>query len=229
MISTGDALEEIIQIYPFIEEGLSKGIINYSAFAREVRPQIEKRLYKDVKEGAIIMALKRINERLAKRSSKKSNINLTDLTVRSNLSEYTFLNSETLPRQTSELFNKILNEKDILCALSEGVRETTFVISSGLTNDMEKVFEEETLVAKFHNLSSITIRLPKEASYIPGVYYQILKMLAWENINIIEVLSTLSELTTVFDEKDVDRAFSALKNLNTLSAKSRPVTRNPKC
>lgn len=217
MTSIKDALEEIIQGYPFIEEGLSRGIINYSAYAREIKPQIEKRLYKSVKEGAIVMALKRISEQLSKKRSKISDVNLTDLTVRSNLSEYTFLNSETLPKRTSELFSQISNEKDILCALSEGIRETTFIVNSGLTNDIEKIFDKETLVAKFHHLSSITIRLPKEVVYIPGVYYQVLKRLAWENINVIEVLSTYTELTIIFEEKNVDKAFSALKNLNNLS------------
>lgn len=217
MISIKDALEEVIQDYPFIEEGLSKGIINYSAYAREIKPQIEKRLYKTVKEGAIVMALKRISEHLAKKRVKRSDINLTDLTVRSNISEYTFLNSETLPGRTSELFNEIMSKKDVLCALSEGVRETTFIISSELTNDMEKIFDKETLVAKFHNLSSVTIRLPEEVVYIPGVYYQILKRLAWENINIVEILSTYTELTIIFEEKNVEKAFSALKNLSNLS------------
>ena len=55
MISISDALEEIIKNYPFIEEGLSRDLINYSAFAREVKPQIEKRLYKNIKEGAIVI------------------------------------------------------------------------------------------------------------------------------------------------------------------------------
>lgn len=214
MISIKDALGEIIQGYPFIEEGLSRRIINYSAYAREIKPQIENRLYKSVKEGAIVMALKRISEQLAKKRTKRNDINLTDLTVRSNLSEYTFLNSGTLPKRSSELFSQILNEKDILCTLSEGIRETTFIVSAGLTNDIEKIFEEETLVAKFHNLSSITIRLPKEVVYIPGVYYQVLKRLAWENINVIEVLSTYTELTIIFEEKDVEKAFSALKKLS---------------
>lgn len=214
MISIKDTLEVVIQGYPFIEEGLSKGIINYSAYAREVKPQIEERLYKSVKEGAIVMALKRISEQLAKKRTERNDINLTDLTVKSNLSEYTFLNSETLPKKTVELFSQILNEKGIFSALSEGIRETTFIVSAGLINDIEKLFEEETLVAKFHNLSSITIRLPKEVVYIPGVYYQVLKRLAWENINVIEVLSTYTELTIIFEEKDVEKAFSALKKLS---------------
>ena len=217
MISINDALSDIISSFPFVEEGLSKRIINYSAFAREIRPQIEKKLYKPVTEGAIVMALKRISDKLIKQTSKKNNINLSDLTVRSNLSEYTFLNSITLPERISELFSTIRSKKDSLCTLSEGIRETTFVVSSDLVSDIESNLKTESLVVKFQNLSAITIRLPKEVVYIPGVYYQILKMLAWENINVIEVLSAYTELTIVIDNKDVDKAFSILKNLNNHS------------
>lgn len=214
MISINDALRDIILGYPLVEEGLSKGIINYSAFAREIRPQIEKKLYKPVTEGAIVMALKRISDKLINRTSKKDNINLSDLTVRSNLSEYTFLNSATLSERISELFNRIRSRKDSICTLSEGIRETTFVISSELVGDLESILKTESLVVKFQNLSTVTIRLPKEVVSIPGVYYQILKMLAWQNINIIEVLSAYTELTIVIDNKDIDKAFSILKNIN---------------
>lgn len=214
MISINDALMDIIQGYPLIEEGLSKGLINCSAYAREIRPQIEKKLYKPVTDGAIVMALKRISNKLIKQTSKKTSVNLSDLTVRSNLSEYTFLNSATLPEKISELFNRIRGRKDSFCTLSEGIRETTLVISSELVGDLESILKTESLVMKFQNLSTITIRLPKEVVYIPGVYYQILKMLAWQNINVIEVLSAYTELTIVIDNKDIDKAFSVLKNLN---------------
>ena len=95
MISISDALNEIIPNYPFIEEGLAKGIVNYSAFARIIKPAIEKRLYKNIKEGAIVMALKRISSKLVKPSALVA-VNLSDITVRSNLSEFTFQNSQTL-------------------------------------------------------------------------------------------------------------------------------------
>ncbi len=113
MISISDALSEIIQRYPFIEEGLSKGLINYSAFAREIKPEIESKLYKSVKEGAIVMALKRISGNLKKQSMPKNSLNLTDLTVRSNLTEFTFLNSEFLADRQRELFNSLENKRDV--------------------------------------------------------------------------------------------------------------------
>lgn len=214
MISIKDALKEIIFHYPLIEEGLSKGIINYSAFARIIKPQIEKRLYKQVHLSAIVMSLKRISDQLQSTDQLRNiPLNLTDLTVRSNLAEITLQNSDTLPEKTSQLFQQIVGKKDILCALSEGVRETTFIISLELIDQMKKLFKDEIIVAQIKDLSSITIRLPQEVVYTPGVYYQILKNLAWEKINVIEVLSTYTEITIIIESKDVDRAFTILRNL----------------
>lgn len=215
MINISDALEEIIQSYPFIEEGLSRSFINYSAFAREVKPQIEKRLYKSVKEGAIVMALKRISEGLSQKFTGIESINLADLTVRSNLCEITFQNSDTLPEKTRQLFGTITDQKDVICTLSEGVRETTFIISSELKEQVMKIFKTELLIAEINSLSSITIRLPIEVVYIPGVYYRILKMLAWENINVVEVLSTYTELTIIIEDKNIDKAFSILRGFSS--------------
>lgn len=213
MISVKDALNEIIQNYSFIEEGLSKEIINYSALTREVRPLIEKRLYKEVKEGAIVMALKRISKGLSKDRSAGKLLNLTDLTVRSNLTEFTFLNSESFADKQSGLFNKLAAYKDIFCAVSQGIRETTLIANTLAASAIEKSFSDEAKVSTINQLSSITIHLPKETVETPGIYYQILKILAWEKINIIEVISTYTELTIVFSDKDINKAFSALKNL----------------
>ena len=46
----------------------------------------------------------------------------------------------------------------------------------------------------------------------PGVYYSILKQLAWEGINLVEVSSTYTELTLILHEKDINRAFSIIHN-----------------
>lgn len=216
MISVSDALGEIISSYPLIEEGLSKGIINYSAFARQIRPQIEKRLYKSVSEGAIVMALKRLSGKLTK-ATHKMNLNLSDLTVRSNLTEFTFANSDSLIEKQRELFHQLSGKKDVFCAVSQGVRETTFIASSEAASVVEKIFVKETSTPKIDQLSSITIHLPEETVKTPGVYYQILKRLAWENINMIEAISTYTEITIVFENKDINKAFAVLKNLGNIA------------
>lgn len=213
MISISDAIKEIIQGQPFIEEGLSRGIINLSAFAREVKPQIEKKLFKSVKEGAVVMALKRISEKLSKNHSEVKSVNLTDLTVRSNLTELTFQNSPSLVDKQRELFNQLAEKKGVFCTVSQGIRETTFIADPDSALAVERIFSSENMLKRIDNLSSITIHLPQESVQTPGIYYQVLKLLVWDNVNIVEVVSTYTEFTIVFDEKDVDRAFSIIKNL----------------
>lgn len=213
MRSVGDVINEIIRNYPLLEEGLSKGIINLSALARELKPNIEKRLLKLVKEGAIVMALKRAKEKLT-REKKKKFLNILDLTVRSNLSILTFANSNTLLGKIKNLQQNKSQKKELVFIISENIRETTFLVSSVLMNLIKKTLKDERPIIELSNLSAITLRLAKETVLKPGIYYQILKMLTWENINIVEIFSTYTELTIVIDDKDVTKAFSVLKNFS---------------
>lgn len=214
MITVSDALEDIIKNSPFIEEALSRGLINLSAFAREVRPKLEKRLYKNIQTGAIVMALKRLSAHVSKKKVHRDiKLHITDITVRSHLVEYTYLHSRSLPDRQRKLLNELATKEDVFCSFSEGVRETTFIASASIEKLLNKLFAEETLIGKIEHISSITIRLSNETVKTPGIYYQILMMFAWENINVVEVVSTYTELTIIFGSDDVDRAFSLLKGV----------------
>jgi hypothetical protein len=41
--------------------------------------------------------------------------------------------------------------------------------------------------------------------------YAILKRLAWQNLNVVDVVSTATEFTIVVSNEQVDQAFSALR------------------
>jgi hypothetical protein len=51
--------------------------------------------------------------------------------------------------------------------------------------------------------------LPPGTALIPGVYSFILKALAWEGLNVVEVVSTLNEFTIILDDKAIDAAFAS--------------------
>ena len=53
MITIPEIVEKIVRNSTFLEEGLNKKIINLSALSRIIKPEIEKELYKKVKNGAI--------------------------------------------------------------------------------------------------------------------------------------------------------------------------------
>lgn len=213
MITIPSAVEQVIKKKPFLESALIEGIVNLSALSRKIKDEIEEELGKEVNDGAIIMALNRLVPRLELISAmkfKKVVENIGDIIVRSSLADYAFVNSKTLYKKQSELLERINGQSDIFCTFSQGVGETTLVISTSIAPLVEDIFADEQMISKTVNLSSITVKLPQENSIYPGVYYFIFKELAWDNINISEVISTTNEFTVIVDDSDIHRAFSIL-------------------
>ena len=212
MITIPEVVEKIVRKTPFLEEGLYRGIINLSALARLIKPEVEKGTMKEVKEGAILMALKRLPKTSSLGSKalevlKKSH----DLIVRSGLTEITVLNTNFSVENHKEIIEILGEERKFFLTITQGIFETTIIFSNELKKEIEKIFKKEKIISQFTNLSSITIRLPGKVVLTPGVFYSILKLLAWEGINVVEVVSTFSEFTIILEDKEVDQAFSIFK------------------
>ncbi|EKE13737.1 MAG: hypothetical protein ACD_12C00848G0006 [uncultured bacterium] len=214
MITIPEIVRKIINRTPFLAESLNEGIINLSALARIIKPEIETELYKKIKNGAIIMALKRLsNQQSIKVDITKVFKNSPDIIVRSNLIEFTLINSQSLIVKHKALLETVNSHKEYFGTITEGVFETTIITSVELKTSIEKIYQDEKVIFRSNNLSSVTIKLAEENINTPGVYYFILKPLAWEGINIVEVVSTSHEITLILEAKNVDRAFTILKNL----------------
>lgn len=215
MITVSEVVEDIVRRSPFLEEALSLGIINLSSLARQIKPEIEKELMKKVREGAIIMGLKRLSVKIKKIHKKQRNFfpSPPDLMVRSNLVEITIPNSGILLSKQKRLLEEIKFIQNYFITFTQGIYETTIIVSKNLEDKLLKIFEGEKIVSKFENLSSITIQLPEGSALVPGIYSFILKALAWEGINLIEVVSTFNEFTIILENKNTDRAFSILKRI----------------
>ena len=213
MITIPNAVEEVIKKKPFLESALVEGLINLSALARQLKPDIEKKVGKEVNDSAVIMALNRLVPRLELMSAikfKKVVENIGDIIVRSNLADIAFANSNTLFEKQAILLDRVHSMKDVFCTFSQGIYETTLVVSNSIIDLVEEIFKDETLIAKSDTLSSITVKLPSDNIACPGVYYYIFKELAWDNINIMEVISTTNEFTVVVSDADIHRAFTIL-------------------
>ncbi len=211
-----ETVETIIKRTPFIEEAMQEKLINVSSLARVIQPEVEQILGKNVKAGAIMMSINRIspvNILRIRRNIKSFSLKLGDFIVRSDLFDYTFKNSNTLYKQISLLFAKMGTNRESFFTVSQGIFETNIVISSNLKDEIEKHFEKEELINSMDKLASITIKLPKTNIEQSGIYYFILKQLAWTNISVQEIISTTHEITLVVKESDINKTFSILIDL----------------
>ena len=219
MKTIASQVSEYVKTKPYLSTALSQGIINLTSLAREIQPEIEKALRKPARNGAIVMALKRISDNEEFLSTHKIVSvlrNLGDITVRSSLTDYCFKLSETLLLAQAEFLAAIKDKKDIFYTSSRGVGESNIVVSSNLASLIEGLFGDEICLDKIDNLSAITVKLPNDNVKIPGIYYFIFQRLSWEGVNINEVISTSNEFTILMHEDSVNVAFEVIKNLKSL-------------
>ncbi len=219
MKTIASCVEEVLKAQPFLEEALSRQIINYSALAEELQERIETMLKKEVKPGAIMMALRRYNSPTDIRNSLKLRRvlnNLGDITVRSNLSDFTFQNSDTLITSHAKVLDQIPVKENVFYAFTRGIYESNIIISSSEKDKVIDSFSNEVRIGLKEKLSAISIQLPKDNSRVTGLYYQIFKRIAWEGIALYEVVSTTNEFTILVEDDLVGKAFSVIKNLKSI-------------
>jgi len=219
MKTISSVVEQYIKSKPFLLSSLSQGIINLTSLARIMMPELRVHLGKDVKQGAVVMSLKRLSEELDfKINYKISKVlkNIGEITVRSSLMDFTYVISDSLLDNQAKLISEINKYQDIFYTSSRGVNETNIVISASVESLIESIFKNEKLTHKIENLSSITVKLPQENTSTPGIYYYIFQRLAWEGVIIYEVISTTNEFTIIVSDEQIDAAFKVIKALKNV-------------
>lgn len=211
-----EAVEQTIRKTPFIEEALYEKLINVSSLARKILPDIKKILKKEVKVAAVMMAINRlspINELRIRKNIQKISFDLGDVIVRSDLCDFTFKNTSSLLKSVANVLVKTANENDVFFTVSQGIFETNIVTNVGLKPFIDEIIKTETLISNAEKLASITLKLPKANVEQSGIYYFILKQLAWANIAVQEIISTTNEMTIVVKQEEVNKTFSILIDL----------------
>ncbi len=215
-MNIAQAVDRLISQHPFLEEAITDDLINISSLARKLKPEVEILLKKPVQEGAIVMAINRRAPDYYFKVSKGIKTfmsKLGDIIVRSDLSDHSFANSPTLITCQRDLIDEIGPERNVFCTFSQGIYETTIVVSNSIDHKIEQIFSREKRLSQKSGLGSVTIRLPEDNTEVSGIYYYILKNLAWSGINICEIISTTNEMSIVVAEKDVHKAFPILLGL----------------
>ena len=180
MKTVSNCVEDILITQPYLEEALSRNIINFSALALELVEPISKMLKKDVKPGAIMMALRRYNPPVTLGNSikmKRVIQNLGDITVRSNLTDFTVKNSTTLIDNHAKILEHINKDDKLFYTFTRGIHESNIIVSSSLNDFIKNHLKNEAFLAVQKDLSAISINLPQDNSKIAGLYYHFFKNL----------------------------------------------------
>jgi hypothetical protein len=216
MLSIAHKVEQIVSESAFLTEGLTLGLINLSELARQLRPQLETDLWKPVGQAAIVVALRRLAERLPAQGKAQAIVltpRMGELTTRNELSISTFRLSDSSQECQRELLALAEPYSGTYVTVTRGVHEMLVVSSRPLAHIVDQAFGAERLLARVDNLTALTLRLNPETRRTPGVYHAVLKKLAWDKISVINMMCTFSELTILLEQSQTGAAFAALSHI----------------
>lgn len=210
------SIRELLERSPFLTEAIAQGIVNYSSLARKLKPYLEKIHLRPFTVGAIVMAL---------RSARRTGISpflsgpvgeyVRSMIVHSNLVQFAFHNHDELLVVEQQLLERIRPRSDAVVFFARGHADTGIILSESLEKDLETLTKdlEEFRLAEHRGLSSISIRFTADIVDRPGVYYPFFQALAWSGVNVVQLVTGFAELTLIFKERDLERAFATIKPL----------------
>ena len=212
MATIAHLAEKLVEQQPYLEEALTRGIINYAALAEELQPQIEKELKVKVKSSAVMMALRRLSERLQKGTHQMQGIhfNESDIMLRSDLCELTVVKTPSSLKKLKSISDIPEYRRGDFFTMTQGFYEVTLITNKRNLTKVEKALDDEKIMKVITHLASVTVTIPLASIETMGFFYTITKALNWNNINIIEIVSTLTEMSFIVREGDAAHAFDIL-------------------
>lgn len=216
MKTVAAVVREVIDESEIALSALQSGVLNLSAYAKKIQADVSKRAGKNVTTGSIVVALSRYEYDAKKKTPLTPDVLVESISTRSNLTEVTFARTQSIRARLKDVHeNKNLLEADILTVTS-GVREVSLIVPTTLEKEVLEIFSDNEPTLVLHDLACLTIRFPARYLHTPNTIFTLLRPLALNRINIVEVVSTYTELSVVVAEQDLQSAFAIFSNLPTI-------------
>ncbi len=214
MVTVTQHVQQILEQWPLLRTGLALDLLNTSAVARYLKPEIESRTGERISNAAILMAIRRYRQRLESKDIKRPEDFLGDLGIKTNLHDLTYANSATLPAKLAKIAEKFAANNYL--SISRGLFQTSLIVHDDTIAEIRSRLEGETLEKSVDSLSALTMQIKRGYGQLPGILAHPLQLLAWRGIPIVELISTYDELHIILYHKDIENAFTALnQSLNS--------------
>jgi len=213
MVSISHVVRKIVNDKIFIQEAMVEGIISYGSLARQLKSDVEKELGRTVKTHAIVMALKRYADELKQTNGKIVIDKKSDITLKTHICDISVLKSPSSVSKLREAYDIINFEAGDFLEILEGKSEVSILTNERYKEKLLTIFRDEKILSLEDDLVSLTITGSRAYKYTPGVMFNIIRSIVWENINIYKVTTTDTTLTLILNKKDAVRAYNAIERL----------------
>ncbi len=211
--SVANCVKNVINRSPFISEMLIQDVISFSNLAKSIQPKVEDAYGESVNTAAIVMAIRRYSDELkrSKTMPKHGHIHY-DISMKTNIYDVNFLRNDNFITKMQSLYESVHVDSGDFLNITMGSHEISLMVSEKYKPVVDQLLEGEEIVAQMQDLVALTIVF-HDGDFLqtPGVMYLAARKLAWENINVLEIVSTMNVLTFVIKRVDSMNAYATLQ------------------
>lgn len=214
MVTISHIVSKLVNERIYLHEAISKRIASYGSVAKQLKPEIEKELGKEVEHTAIVTALRRYADKIQVRtngivfSTSSSEVNL-----KTNIMDINVLKTPELFDKLKRFYDLINFDRGDILHVIYGRTHVAIVTNERYKERMMALLQNQKIKKVEDDLVALTFIVGKERIDKPGVLFKITRSLAWENINIIEIISVDLEVTFIVEKKDAIKGYNALERL----------------
>jgi hypothetical protein len=210
MITVYEVVTQVLHEDDIALEAARLGILNLSSYAKIIKAAVEEKTMKEVRLGTIVVALSRCIPRLLEQVPPRiPSLIVQDISIRTPLFELSFEKTADILQKVSTLSHVWLNQG--FFTLTEGLGEVTIISDEALRSDIRSHFNTHPK-GEYTDLVGITVRFDEqEYLEIPNAIFSLMNALSTKRVNVIEVVSTYTEISFIIRSKEMDLAIAALK------------------
>lgn len=211
--SVATCVKQIINRSPFISEMLIQDVISYSNLSKFIQPKVEALYGRSTNLAAIVMAIRRYSDELKSKKdyTKKEDLDY-EIAMKTNIYDVNLVRNDSFISKLAKINDKVEFSKGDFLNVSIGSHEISIAVSEKYREVIDEIVMGEEILHKWEHLVALTILFRGDFLQTPGILYLATRKLAWENINLIEIVSTMNELTFVITREDSLKAFDVLQS-----------------
>jgi aspartokinase len=213
MVTISHIVQKLVNKKIFVQESISKNIISFASLAKQLQPEIEQELKRSVKRHAIEMALRRYADHLKHEHKNIIFDYSSDIIMKTQICDISVQRTSTFLKKIKNLYDVVDLEKGDLLNIIQGSNEVSIVTNERYKQKFIDILKNENIVNVEEELVSLTMTFSKDFLYTPGIIFNIIRNIAWENINIFEIISTNTELTFIIHKSNAVEGYKALEKL----------------
>jgi len=217
MVTISHVVQNILNKHVFLQEAVNHGIVSYNKLAADIKPEIEEELGKKVKNNAIVMALRRYSDKLEKKHKKPVFDYFRETLLKTDLAYIVVELSSTSLDRIQSMYDQIDFKRGGIFNVIQGNYEVGVITNQRSKEQLLDLLSDEKVLNVVEDLVGISLSYTKDFMFTPGILYNVLRFLAWENINIVGIIMTQKELSIIVNRSDAMKCYNTLERLGKSS------------